>query len=397
MKEDFLHHVWLYKKFCTPANSSGLKTSQGDPLEIHHTGYYIEQSGPVFFNAQLTIANQKWAGNVEIDLKSSNWDIRHCKQDPRYDAIILYVVWEKDEAVFRKDKSEIPVLELKGYVSTELIKQYRELKNPQPRFSYEKDIGSFSGFRMENWQQRLFFEWLEQKSKPIEKLLQENRNDWEAAFFCFLMKNFGLDTNEGIFFKIAQSLPFAVIRKEAFERENLEALFMGRANLLMPDKEDIYYKGLQSRWNYLQQKHLLGLVSLGPVVFFRHQPDNFPTMRLSQLASLYHSNHNLFTTIMEANNIAELYAVFSVSASDYWQAHCRFGEQNPKKIKTVSRSFIDSLLLNTVIPFRFLYKKKREKALMAEMAFLQVQVPSGENMAAAIARDTLGQPYWKSN
>jgi hypothetical protein len=29
-------------------------------------GQYLKSSGPDFFNAQIIIGNQKWAGNVEI-------------------------------------------------------------------------------------------------------------------------------------------------------------------------------------------------------------------------------------------------------------------------------------------------------------------------------------------
>lgn len=69
MKEDFLHYIWLYKKF----DFSNLVTFQGESLTIIHSGFYLQQAGPDFFNAQITIGQQKWAGNIEIHLKSSDW------------------------------------------------------------------------------------------------------------------------------------------------------------------------------------------------------------------------------------------------------------------------------------------------------------------------------------
>lgn len=380
MKEDFLHHVWLYKKFnYSSAHFPELKTSQGESLQIHHTGYYLQQSGPDFFNAQISIENQKWAGNVEIHIKSSDWYVHHHERDPNYDTIILHVVWENDAAVFRRDNSEIPVLELKNYVAPELISQYQKLKTFKSWIFCENDIGSIPRFILKNWQERLFFERLERKSQTIENLLFENRNDWEATFFCFLSKNFGLNTNGESFFKIAQSIPFPVVRKETFELENMEALFFGRANLLLQDKEDAYYKNLQDRWKYLQHKYLLNLVYIEPVQFFQHRPDNFPTVRLSQLASLYHLHHNLFSKIIEAKSVAELYAVFSVPASSYWQAHYQFGKRSPKKAKSLSRSFIDLLIINTVIPFKFAYGKSLGVASVEDIIFLLEQVPAEKN------------------
>ena len=69
MKEDFLHHVWQFKKF----NLHGLTTVQGDRVDIINAGQYLQLAGPDFFNAQIVIAGQKWAGNVEIHIKSSDW------------------------------------------------------------------------------------------------------------------------------------------------------------------------------------------------------------------------------------------------------------------------------------------------------------------------------------
>ena len=69
MKEDFLHYVWQYKKF----RFLDLYTSQGESLVILNTGQYTQLAGPDFFNAQILVNNQKWAGNIEIHLQSSDW------------------------------------------------------------------------------------------------------------------------------------------------------------------------------------------------------------------------------------------------------------------------------------------------------------------------------------
>ena len=65
MKEDFLHYLWKFKKFDT----SNLTTSNGEKLTIENSGSYLQLAGPDFFNSQITIENQKWAGNVEIHIK----------------------------------------------------------------------------------------------------------------------------------------------------------------------------------------------------------------------------------------------------------------------------------------------------------------------------------------
>ena len=90
MKEDFLHYVWQYKKF----DFSNLTTVSGEIITITNCGNYLQQTGPDFFNAQIVIGNQKWAGNLEIHIKSSDWYLHHHEKDANYDNVILHVVWE---------------------------------------------------------------------------------------------------------------------------------------------------------------------------------------------------------------------------------------------------------------------------------------------------------------
>jgi hypothetical protein len=375
MKEDFLHYVWQYKKF----DFSNLKTTSQETLNIIKVGDYTQLAGPDFFNAQIEIDNQKWAGNIEIHIKSSDWYVHNHERDENYNNVILHVVWENDAAVFRKDNSEIPVLELKDYVSKELVNQYQKLKTNKSWIFCENDINTIPKFVFKNWQERLFFERLERKSKQIQLLLQENQNDWEVVFFCLLAKNFGLNTNGEAFFKMAQSISFSTIRKEAFEIENLEALFFGRTNLLQTEKEDMYFKDLKKRYDYLQHKYQFQDASIDQIQFFKHRPDNFPTIRLSQLANLYHKHQNLFLQIIQAKSLIEIYKILDVSVSAYWQTHYQFDKESPKKTKSLSKSFIDLLVINTVVPFKFAYNISLGKESSEENISLLEQIASEKN------------------
>jgi len=72
MQEDFLHYLWKYKKF----ESTNLQTTNGEALSIKSLGTHNHNAGPDFFNAQITIGDQLWAGNVEIHIKSSDWFVQ---------------------------------------------------------------------------------------------------------------------------------------------------------------------------------------------------------------------------------------------------------------------------------------------------------------------------------
>ncbi|QSW90347.1 DUF2851 family protein [Flavobacterium endoglycinae] len=375
MKEDFLHYIWKFKKF----DILDLKTAQNEPILIIKTGEYLELSGPDFFNAQLKIGNQKWAGNIEIHLKSSDWYLHNHEKDPAYENVILHVVWENDTPIYRKDNTEIPVLVLKEYVSKEIIENYNALVSPKTWISCEKQIKEINGFVFKNWQERLFFERLERKSEFVYQLLEEMNQDWEAVLFCLLAKNFGLNTNGNSFLQIAKSLSFSVVRKESFEVESLESLFLGTAGLLDAEKEDLYFKDLKFKYFFLLHKYQLEKKHIDPILFFKLRPDNFPTIRLSQLAALYHKHQNLFSKIISIKTVQNVYELFNVSASSYWHNHYQFDKESTKKGKSLSKSFLDLVIINTVIPIQFAYSNVMGESIAEDLIDLMHETTSEKN------------------
>ena len=131
MKEDFLHYVWRFKKL----NTTNLKTIQGNELVIKNFGLYLGTEGPDFFNAQLYIDGQLWAGTVEMHVNASDWYAHHHEIDAAYDNVILHVVWNNDLSVLRADGTEIPTLVLKEYVSDHVFSAYNQFKN-NPQFIF---------------------------------------------------------------------------------------------------------------------------------------------------------------------------------------------------------------------------------------------------------------------
>jgi hypothetical protein len=375
MKEDFLHYLWKNKKF----NFTNLISTDEEEIVILNSGMYLQKEGPDFFNAQIIIGNQKWAGNVEIHLKSSDWYLHHHEEDSNYENVILHVVWEHDSEIFRKNSTKIPVLELKNLVSKNDIDKYSELTKLKSWIYCENSLKEVDGFVLSKWQERLYLERLEKKTLPIESFLQENENDWEATLFSFLLKGFGLNINGEAFFQIASAMPFSVIRKERYNLDNLEALLFGFANLLNDEQEDVYYKRLQENWNYLKIKYKLEECLFETVHFFKLRPDNFPTIRLAQIAMFYHLQGNLFSKIISCKNNIEFYDLFKVEVSDYWKTHYVFDKQSKMKQKKLTKKFIDLLLINVIVPFQFVYAKKQGNDVLENCISLLSELPYESN------------------
>jgi len=81
------------------------------------------------------------------------------------------------------------------------------------------------------------------------------------------------------------------------------------------------------------------------------------------LANLYHSQQHLFSRIIEATSVKSIYEIFAISVSSYWETHYQFDKESPKKKKTLSKAFIDLLIINTIIPLQFAYAKSQGKEI----------------------------------
>ena len=377
MREDLLYFIWKHNKL----SSKQLCTGNNQTILVKATGIQNRVSGPDFFNAKVEIDGQLWAGNVEMHLKSSDWYAHHHETDENYDNVILHVVWEDDIAVFRKDGSQIPTLEVKHYVSEELLNRYRDLlENSRPSFiNCEKDLKELDPFLVENWLHRLYIERLEHKSELIMDLLETSKNDWEAVLFKLLAKNFGSRVNGPYFLERAKQLDFSIVRKTSNEPLQLEALLFGHFGLLnVSDCTDTYYLQLHKEYTYLTQK--FGLTeSLSKPDFFGLRPANFPTIRISQLVSLYLGNQSIFSKLMDLNKLVDIYQVFEVSTGLYWEDHYTFGKTSKRRVKKLSKKFIELIIINTLVPLKFCYAKHIGKDWDEELIELVSQIAGEEN------------------
>jgi len=323
---------------------------------VHSPGLHNANSGPDFFNGQVSIAQVLWAGNIEIHVRSSSWYKHKHQEDPAYDNVILHVVWQFDERVYRKDGSEIPTIELQHWVSATTVAAYKKLfRNAANWIPCERDFSMVDDFTLRNWMERLFIERLEHKSGRIVQELKRTQYDWEAVLFRMMSRSFGSVVNADSFYSIATSLDFSLIRKCSGSRFQLEALIFGQAGLLSEEGADAYQVALWEEYNFLQKKFRITASHVIPPKYFRLRPANFPTIRLSQLSILYYEHKRLLSEIIDANTIADLHSIFRIAASEYWEDHYKFGIAGKPMAKVLSKSFIELIMLNVVVPIKFCY------------------------------------------
>ncbi len=376
MKEDFLHYVWKYKLF----SMVDLKTTNNSQIKILNSGVHNINSGPDFLNSKILIDDLLWAGNIEIHIKSSDWYVHNHEIDSNYDTIILHIVWEYDTEIFDKNNKPIPTLELKNLIDSKLLSNYQRLLSKNLKWiPCEKLIATVDKFVIKNWLERLYFERLEQKSIIINELLSITNNDYEAVLFQLLAKNYGLKVNGDTFLKLAKSINFSTLRKERFDLISINALLFGQAGFLSENIEDSYYQELKNEYKFLQSKYQINPINKEEFKFFRMRPTNFPTVRIAQLAEIYHKHQNLFSELMSFTKIEDYYNFFSVELSEFWKTHYTFKKTSHKRVKKTSKSFVDLLLINTIIPLKFSYLKSKGEINEDDFLGLIKQIKSEKN------------------
>ncbi len=354
MKEDLLHFIWKYQRF----SKSELKTTDEQSLVVHKLGTHNTDLGaPDFLNAQISIGGQRWAGNIEIHVKASDWYAHSHQNDPNYSSVILHVVWEYDVEVFNMHDQVIPVVELSHFVQPQLLEEYKTLsKNKKGWIPCESLLINIDDFTWNNWLERMFIERLEYKSVLVHQLLKETNNDWEAVCFALLAKSFGGNINGDDFVNVALSIPSTIFQKTNNETV-LEAIFMGQSNMLIDSIDDPYYKILQKEFQFARYKYQLDVLKTVKMNFFKLRPPNFPTIRISQLTSLYAKNSNLFNKLIQENELSKIYDLMSCNATDFWDTHYTFNKSSTKRVKKLSASMIDLVIINAILPLRFTYQK----------------------------------------
>ncbi len=391
MQEEFLHHLWKFRLF----NNNKLQTTNGEELQIINTGEPNSDSGPDFFNARIKIGKTTWAGNVEIHIHASDWELHKHQHDKAYDNVILHVVHEADIDLKRKNARPddavgrgeiIPTLELKNRIPKDVYGKYLQFRSSKDWIPCGKQLSWVDKFTLDNWLDRLLVERLERKSQPILDSLKQNKNNWEETFYQILARNFGLKVNSEPFEILARSLPYSVLAKHKNSLVQLEALLFGVAGLLEKQFKDDYPKELQKEFKFLKQKFKLKPIDASLWKFMRLHPPNFPTIRISQLANLIYRSTHLFSKILETHNIASL---LQCETSAYWLTHYRFDRLSPLssgrgaggevKRKRLGEESINNILINTIIPFLFIYGKEKGEEKFCDKALALLEKIESEN------------------
>ena len=367
MQESFLYFIWKYQYF----DKTNLKTTDGKSLDILNVGILNRDVGPDFSYSKILIETLEWNGSVEIHIKSSDWKKHNHQKDAFYTNVILHIVWEDDENCYREDGTIIPQLELKTRTSHTMIERYNILlseKKPVPCFSFAKEINPLKARSMMD---RVLVERLERKTQIFQNILEKEKGDWNSLFFHALVRFFGFKINEEGFQQLSQNTSFSIVHKIHTDLTSTEAYLFGMAGFLVDNKHtDEYFKKLQKEFQYICQKFNLNPPKEYPLwKFLRLRPANFPPLRIAQLASIFHTNAQIFSSLKNTKNTKEIQKIFATPISQYWKNHYQFSSPTENKTQNIiGNNSIDIIIINVVTPILFLFGKMYSNPEMEEKA-----------------------------
>ena len=381
--EQLLHYTWKHKLY--PLKE--LTTSDGQRVEIVDPGLHNRNTGPDFFNAKIRIGSTMWVGNVEIHDKSSDWYQHGHDKDSRYDNVVLHVAAELDTEVMKSNGEYVPQLQLS--VPDDVLTHYDELQKTDEYPPCYKVIPHLSALIIHSWMAALQTERLEQKTEAIRKRAELCNGSWEDAYFVTLARNYGFGINGEVFEQWAYNIPLNAVAHHRDDLFQIEAIFMGQAGLLELDSipeyyqkdalNDGYFAKLRNEYQYLAHKFSMKPIDFKLWRFLRLRPQNFPHIRISQLANLYYQQKAGLSQLIECETLDELKSVLKSQVTPYWETHYTFGSTSPKNEKHLSYGSINLLMINTAIPMLFAYGRHTTKEVLCDKAFDFLEQLKAEN------------------
>ncbi|MCH5169322.1 MAG: DUF2851 family protein [Prevotellaceae bacterium] len=332
--EQLLHYVWKHRLL--PVGR--LTTSDGEELEVIDPGLHNRDQGPDFFNAKVRLNGTLWAGNVEVHLRSSDWYRHGHDSDPVYNSVILHVVGEVDDEVRNANGKILPQIRMD--IPERIRQNCEELCRTEDYPRCHRIIPSVPMMKVHQWMDALLVERLKERSELVAARAAKTGGDWERAAFVTLSRSFGFGLNGDAFERWAMRIPLQAAGKHRDDLFQVEALFLGMAGLIDEvqgvGRSEQELMRLHQEFAYLRHKFSLGEpLRRDDWRFLRTRPRNFPSVRILQIAELYHKGKVQMSRLLEAKSIDEL--------------------QQCLTVKGTTASSRRLLIINTVVPLFFAY------------------------------------------
>jgi hypothetical protein len=357
--------------------AESLVTGCGEKVQVIYPGKENRDCGPDFVGAVIATDGGLLVGDVELHLKAADWKGHGHGRDPKYNGVILQVVWEGDAPVILQNGRMVPTLSLRHRLvaSLEEVRRWACL-DMVPDEPCHGALGRLGDDEMGRLLDEAGDERFRLKAGRFAAGMGEELPS--QVLYRGIMGALGYTKNKEPFQELARRLPLATLEdcckgKALDERIKLfRALLLGTAGLLQDDDN--------AEWE--QIRRCLGDVkpmNSSRWHLFRVRPENHPARRLSGAAYLLarFRDEGLLEGVLRLveesrSDIGRLEAGFMVGAEVCSQS----GER-----ALIGQGRAREIAVNIALPFAFAWAEANSQTSLAEQALwlYRIYPRSGEN------------------
>ena len=397
--EAFVQDLWAQQHL----NTDQCRTVDGASVQILSPGTLNTDAGPDFRDACLRIGDVTWHGDVEIHNQSHGWRAHKHQHDTRYNSVVLHVTLATDMwtgRLKRADGSVLPEMVLERVLN-------QPLREALHRFLTRTDTPIVCAAQWEQvdatlrsaWMRELGYKRLRQKAEALSAPLED-------ALFERLCAGMGYAKNDAPMSDLAARCPLSWLRALP-DVTSVEAALFGWAGLL-PEPASLveaeratvdYVMRLRDRFRRLQHQHRASPLSVERWTFFRLRPNNFPPLRLAQVApwvapgGWLHTDPTdaLRTALCEDDPRVALHELLSSTPGDFWTHHRRLDRTSKPYDPSLGTRRRDTLILNALVPV-LMRMAHDDAVLRGAVECLLSQLPAASDRVTRIFRELGSRP-----
>ncbi len=368
LNESFICSIWENQEYY-----SGLKTANGEDVEVIDFGKRNSDAGPDYVNARISIDGRIYTGSVEIHKECSDWHRHSHRKDSKYAEVILHVALfndspEEGPAKVKKAR-EVPTVILSNHINRSIREIWKEIiANKDDKLSLPcfPSVLKISSSAKRNLINKLSYQRHAMKSEKIAKRIEqisENKTFEDAkeeALFEYICEALGYSKNKSQFLRLARNLNTDFVKRKNLSLIECDSIIFGMSGFLQSLRsKDNYVDDLRSCWEVFRTEMNLPQMNSGEWNFFRLRPVNFPTLRLAYSSGLLHfmTQNNLSSVINDTllntedpfRRLARLLS--GICVSDYWHKHYHFGRKKKSPSNLLGDQRVTDIIVNVLIPF----------------------------------------------
>ncbi|MFQ6040567.1 MAG: DUF2851 family protein, partial [Candidatus Poribacteria bacterium] len=386
--ENLVHHIWDDQHFL----NANLRATDGREISILKTGFWNGDAGPDFVKAEVIIDGKLYSGDVEVHVKSSEWQVHEHQADPKYNNVIVHVVLWDDAINLRTEKQngeKVPTLALSEWLDEsigKLLDDFHQKPMENPTNIAPSDCRANSKLLdfdklaqpLESMGQERFIE----KTEDIQKRSLDS--DLEQVLYEGVMEALGYSKNREPFLQLAKKAPFAQLAGRHVEE--IQAILFGVAGLLpkidaIADDTSEYIARLRDLWSTADESYKRQQMQAEQWKFFRLRPSNFPTRRIAGISHILTNCKDgslmlrflplIEEAVAHKKKIKQIYKklwdAMMPKAEGYWAEHSTFsGKPHKKTVYLIGKERAADILVNIVLPAAYLWAARVQSRQLRE-------------------------------